>query len=632
MATTPPRVSIEDSDGSRGSENNGGEEVLRKEGSEISPEILKENRGVVKVWSADDGGPNVGGRTTSEAEASMSLSEYRIVNDKEELIPRKMSLALEAEKEKNSYAEVVNEGSTPGLVPEFTVVDGVADIKILVEVFEDVAPLWKSCVVGYFMGDSPFIGSIYYTVNRIWGSPKTKVDVQFISKRTLGKSESEASVKGKEVVLKLLDDLEKVEVISRSALVATEDSQSHVEAGSSGLFVSQKEGDWSLNGRSASPRRLSQTMPVGGVESPNGFQRRGGIVDEEEDEEETAMQEEDEDRVHDPSLRKDQEGAVGARLGTAQASTMQLPGHKTRGKGRRGKQPEEIMSSIFAWNMHGFNTPCKQRAVRHWLQAARLNFGCLLENRVQKENFQTVFDATFPGWSCLHNYDYHHLGRIWVCWMNEVEIVPASMSSQMITCWVRIKSTGEIMLASFVYAFNQANERTVLWREMEDVAPTTMGNMYPWIVQGDFNQGWNATAPLYHSRLALKLFHSKLKSIKSSLRKLNRDMLLASPSPEAFEEVSAAWKYWHHISGIEEQFYFQKSRVQWMELEDRNNCFYHKVCQAQCSKNAIRRIITEDRRILTDLQEIKVDAAQHFDTFLNGQSSTYEGTSREYLQ
>ncbi|KAG2271902.1 hypothetical protein Bca52824_066457 [Brassica carinata] len=160
MATTSPRVSIEDSDGSRGSENNGGEEVLRKEGSEISPEILKENRGVVKVWSADDGGPNVGGRTTSEAEASMSLSEYRIVNDKEELIPRKMSLALEAEKEKNSYAE-----------------------------------------------------------------------------------------------------------------------------------------------------------------------------------------EEDEDRVHDPSLRKDQEGAVGARLGTAQASTMQLPGHKTRGKGRRGKQPTNAMRS-----------------------------------------------------------------------------------------------------------------------------------------------------------------------------------------------------------------------------------------------------------------------------------------------
>ncbi|KAF3486726.1 hypothetical protein F2Q69_00056627 [Brassica cretica] len=222
MATTPPRVSIEDSNGSRGSENDGGEEVSRKEGSEISPEILKENGGVVKVWSADDGGPNVGGRMTSEAEASVSLSEYQIVNDKEELIPRKMQL---------------------------------------------------------------------------------------------GKSESEASVKGKEVVLKLLDDLEKVEVISRSALVATGDSQSHVEACSSGLSVSQKEGDWSLNGRPVSPRRLSQTMPVGGVESPNGFQvlgnirEEGGIVDEEKGEEETALQEEDEDRVHDPFIHKDREGA-----------------------------------------------------------------------------------------------------------------------------------------------------------------------------------------------------------------------------------------------------------------------------------------------------------------------------------
>lgn len=137
--------------------------------------------------------------------------------------------------------------------------------------------------------------------------------------------------------------------------------------------------------------------------------------------------------------------------------------------------------------MRGFNKPRKQRAVRYWVQTAKLNFCCLLETRLRKENFQTVFDATFPRWSCLHNYDYHPLGRILVCWTNEVEIVPASMSSQMITCWVRIKRTGEIMLASFVYAFNHAHERTALWREMEDVATRAVGNMYPWIVQGDFN-------------------------------------------------------------------------------------------------------------------------------------------------
>ena len=35
---------------------------------------------------------------------------------------------------------------------------------------------------------------------------------------------------------------------------------------------------------------------------------------------------------------------------------------------------------------------------------------------------------------------------------------------------------------------------------------------------------WNQTAPLYHSRSALQLFHEKLKSLKFELRGLNRDM------------------------------------------------------------------------------------------------------------
>ncbi|KAH0849456.1 hypothetical protein HID58_096390, partial [Brassica napus] len=60
------------------------------------------------------------------------------------------------------------------------------------------------------------------------------------------------------------------------------------------------------------------------------------------------------------------------------------------------------------------------------------------------------------------------------------------------------------------------------------------------------------------------------------------------PTTAAFEDVSAAWEHWHHISGIEEQFYFQKSKVKWLGLGDRNNCFYHNVCKARNSKNAIR--------------------------------------------
>lgn len=46
------------------------------------------------------------------------------------------------------------------------------------------------------------------------------------------------------------------------------------------------------------------------------------------------------------------------------------------------------------------------------------------------------------------------------------------------------------------------------------------------------------------------------------------------PTTAAFEDVSAAWEHWHHISGIEEQFCFQKSKIKWLGLGDRYNCFY----------------------------------------------------------
>ena len=38
------------------------------------------------------------------------------------------------------------------------------------------------------------------------------------------------------------------------------------------------------------------------------------------------------------------------------------------------------------------------------------------------------------------------------------------------------------------------------------------------------SQVWNTSAPLFHSRLALKRFHEKLKSLKSEMRALNRDL------------------------------------------------------------------------------------------------------------
>lgn len=55
----------------------------------------------------------------------------------------------------------------------------VASIQIPTEIFDEAELLWKSFVVGYFVGDAPHVRSIHATVNRIWSSPKagSKIDV-----------------------------------------------------------------------------------------------------------------------------------------------------------------------------------------------------------------------------------------------------------------------------------------------------------------------------------------------------------------------------------------------------------------------------------------------------------------------
>lgn len=142
-------------------------------------------KGSVEVVDADLDVNDVEALVSTEIDSPVILSEYRIVGGKEEMVVKEGLPSQETEKGKNSYAAAVCDGAVSNLVPKFTVIDGVADIEIPAEVFEDVAPLWRSYVVGYFMGDSPFIGSIHSTVNRIWSSPKSKIDVQFISKRTV---------------------------------------------------------------------------------------------------------------------------------------------------------------------------------------------------------------------------------------------------------------------------------------------------------------------------------------------------------------------------------------------------------------------------------------------------------------
>lgn len=145
------------------------------------------------------------------------------------------------------------------------------------------------------------------------------------------------------------------------------------------------------------------------------------------------------------------------------------------------------MTSIFAWNTRGFNKMRKHYIVRHWCSSTKLFFGCLLETRVKEENYSRIFEYMFTGWKVETNYEYHRLGRIWVCWKDDTTVQILYKSSQIITCWVT-SGTGAQFMVSCIYASNFNVDRAMLWEEIQHNNNLFVKGSLPWILMGGFNE------------------------------------------------------------------------------------------------------------------------------------------------
>ncbi|KAG7568298.1 Reverse transcriptase domain [Arabidopsis thaliana x Arabidopsis arenosa] len=148
------------------------------------------------------------------------------------------------------------------------------------------------------------------------------------------------------------------------------------------------------------------------------------------------------------------------------------------------------------------------------------------------------------------------------------------------------------------------------------------------------SQAWNPLSIQGTSQFKLVRSLRKLKIVLRSLNKRHfsgisarvkdkaekvaslQRLLLSNPDADAAREEHQERALWQILISAEEKFYRQKSRVIWLNLEDKNTSFFHKSVSVRAARNHIHFLCDHNDRRIVDISEIKSYAASYFENIL----------------
>lgn len=102
----------------------------------------------------------------------------------------------------------------------------------------------------------------------------------------------------------------------------------------------------------------------------------------------------------------------------------------------------------------------------------------------------------------------------------------------------------------------------------------------------------------------------------NSLLKSLQVLALTDPSPETFEAEKELHQKWTFLREIEEAFFRQKSRINWLREGDLNTLYFHRICQVRASYNAVRGFLTVKGDWIVDPLAMSAHAISHFQSVL----------------
>lgn len=143
------------------------------------------------------------------------------------------------------------------------------------------------------------------------------------------------------------------------------------------------------------------------------------------------------------------------------------------------------MVNLLSWNVRGPNTPTKQKEVKLLCNEEEVSLIGLLETKIKSGRIEKLAENMFVGWQYITNLEYLYNGRIWITWRPDYyQVKPISKNAQQVTCEVMFIPLQISFEISYVYAFNNREERQELW---ESLLVQSRRCSKPWMVIGDFN-------------------------------------------------------------------------------------------------------------------------------------------------
>lgn len=138
---------------------------------------------------------------------------------------------------------------------------------------------------------------------------------------------------------------------------------------------------------------------------------------------------------------------------------------------------------------------------------------------------------------------------------------------------------------------------------------------------------------------ALKLLHREnFSNIQERVRETNcllqavQVEALTNPSEDLFQQEKELYDKWCFLRSIEESYFKQKSRVNWLKEGDLNTTYFHRLVQVRASFNSIRSFSLPSGILITDPLAMGLHAVAHFENLLARSATPSSVSSMEWFQ